>query len=92
MNPGISGLFEEPPELTPADVYDIGYADGKRNLGKRQTFMLHRWGYDQQHHYDRGYSDGLTSRAIAIQAIVPVEFSKCRSHCPGTSRNPRAFS
>jgi len=91
MNPGISCLFDEPPALAAEDVYDIGFADGKRNLGKRQTFMLHRWAADQQRDYDRGYSEGQANRAVAIQAVVPAGFSKCLSHCPGTSRHPRHF-
>ena len=91
MDRGISCLFEEPPVLAPADVYDIGFADGKRNLGKRQTFMLHRWGADQQRQYERGYGDGQAEKAAITRPVVQAGLSRCLSTCPGSSRVQRRF-
>jgi hypothetical protein len=72
---GISRLFSEPPAVELKDVYDIGYADGNRNLGRRQTFMLHRWGAEQQRQYDQGYRDGQGSAGAATRQPVPAGFT-----------------
>lgn len=62
-----TSLFNEPPAVEPQDAYEIGFADGRKELGRRDTFMLHRWGAEQQRYYDRGYKDGQTERLAVIQ-------------------------
>ena len=59
MSPGEGGEKSKKSVLALDDVYEIGFADGRRGSPMRETFMLRRWGAEQLRYYNNGYSDGM---------------------------------
>ncbi len=53
--------------ITLYDVYEIGFADGRRGQSKRKTFMLLSWKGKQLKYYDHGYAEGERQRQAAMR-------------------------
>ncbi len=48
-----------PPCISLDEVYEIGFYDGRRGIPRRETFLLRKWGPEQEPYYSKGYFDGL---------------------------------
>ena len=64
MSPGGGARKSETTLLALDEVYEIGFADGRRGSPMRETFMLRRWGAEQLMYYNNGYSDGMRERLL----------------------------
>ncbi len=48
------------PFISLDEVYEIGLNDARRMRPRRETFLLRKWGREQEAYYIKGYSDGVS--------------------------------
>ncbi len=79
-------LAVAPLRLSLDEVYEIGLCDGRRGLPRRETFLLPKWGWEQQACYNKGYLDGVREAQYLHRPRLLFPTSKCRGSPDGERR------